>query len=238
VEETRRQEGADWSMPKKTTRKDLLKSEDEFLSLSSRMLSFFNSHTRGLKIAGIVVAAIALIFLSTTAFFRHMNKKGQEAYNTAYVAMAEQIGPEMEPEKLSEVRSLFADVVENHGMSKVADLALPQLAFLNFIDGNYDEALRSYLDFKEKQDDESVFATLSSLGVAGCYEANEEPGKAIALLEPIAHDSNNRFRETALFTLIRLCRLADDDTRAAKLAAEFVKDFQGSSFEPIVKTYL
>jgi len=225
-------------MPKKTSRKDLLKSEDEFLSFSSRMLSFFNKHMHGLKIAGIVVAAIALIFLSTTAFYRHVNKKGQEAYNTAYLAMTEKIGPEMEPEKLSDVQSLFADVVENHGMSKVADLALPQLAFLNFLDGKYDEALRSYLDFKEEHNDEGVFATLSSLGIAVCYEANGELDKAIASLESIARDSNNRFRETALFTLIRLSRLAGDDTRAAELAAEFVEDFQGSSFEPIVKTYL
>jgi predicted negative regulator of RcsB-dependent stress response len=225
-------------MPKKTTRKDLLKSEDEFLSISSRMLSFFNSHTHELKIAGIAVAAIAVIFLSTTAFYRHINKKGQEAYNTAYSAMAEQLGPEMEAEKLSEVQSLFADVVENNAMSKVADLALPQLAFLNFLDGKYDEALRLYLDFKEEQNDEDVFTTLSSLGIAVCHEAKGEIRKAIGLLEPITKDSNNRFRETALFTLIRLYRLAGDQGRAAELAAGFVKDFHGSSFEPIVKTYL
>jgi predicted negative regulator of RcsB-dependent stress response len=225
-------------MPKKTTRKDLLKSEDEFLSLSSRMLSFFKSHTRALRIAGIVVAAILIVFLSTTAFYRHINKKGQETYNSAYLAMSENLGPDMEPGKLSEVQGLFADVVEHHSMSKVADLALPQLAFLNFIEGKYAEALSSYLDFKEKQKDESVFNTLSSLGIAVCYEANGEIDKAVALIEPISNDPTNRFRETALFTLIRLHRLAGDNNRAADLAAKFITDFKGSSFEPIVKTYL
>jgi hypothetical protein len=38
--------------------------------------------------------------------------------------------------------------------------------------------------------------------------------------------------------MIRLYRLAGDESRAADLAADFVKDFHGSSFEPIVKTYL
>lgn len=225
-------------MPKKTTRKDLLKSEDEFLSLSSRMLSFFKSHTGALKIAAVVVAAVVLVFLSTTAFYRHINKKGQEAYNSAYLAMSENLRPDMEPEKLSEIQGLFADVVENHGMSKVADLALPQLAFLNFIEGKYDESLNSYHDFKEEQKDESLFTTLSSLGIAVCYEAKGEIDKAVALLEPIGSDSDNRFRETALFTLIRLHRLVGDNDQAADLAAKFITDFKGSSFEPIVKTYL
>jgi predicted negative regulator of RcsB-dependent stress response len=225
-------------MPKKTTRKDLLKSEDEFLSFSSQALAFFNSHMRELKIAAIAVAAMAIIFLSTTAFYRHIDKKGQEAYNAAYSALAGQIGPEMESEKLSEVQILFADVVENHGMSKVADLAFPQLAFLKFIDGKYDDAMRLYMDFKKEQADDSAFATLRALGVAACHEANGDVDKAIALLGPIAGDSKNRFRETALFMLIRLYRLADDDDRAAELAGDFIRDFQGSSFEPIVKTYL
>ncbi|HDR17054.1 MAG TPA: tetratricopeptide repeat protein [Desulfobacteraceae bacterium] len=225
-------------MAKKTTRKDLLKSEDEFLSFSSRALSFFSSHTRQLQIAGIAIAAVAIIFLAATTFYRHVNKKGQEAYNTAYSTMAEQLGPEMEPQKLSEVQSLFVDVVENHGMSRVADLAIPQLAFLKFIDGKYDEALSLYQDFKEKQKDENVFVTLSTLGLSVCHEANGDFDKAIDFLNPIASDSNNRFRETAFFTLIRLYRLTGDDNRAADLAAEFIRDFKGSSFEPIVKTYL
>ncbi len=225
-------------MAKRTTRKDLLKSEDEFLTFSSRALTFFTTHMRELKIAAIAAAAIAVIFLGGTAFYRHINEKGQEAYNRAYSAMAEQVGPQMDSEKLSEVRSLFADVVENHGMSKAADLALPQLAFLDFLEKNYNEAIYLYQEFKANYDEDSMFITLSVLGLAACHEAKGDLDKAIALLDPIAGESSNKFRETALFTLIRLYRQAGENSRASELATDFIKDFQGSAFEPIVKTYL
>ena len=225
-------------MPKKTTRKDLLKSQDEFLSLSARALAFFSAHIRELKIAGIVIVAACVVFLGTTAFYRHINKKGQEAYNTAYSAMAEHLGHGIETEKLEEIHDLFADVVENYSRSKAADLALPQLAFLKFMVGEYDEAIRLYSDFKASAAKKDDFVSLGSLAVAACHEAKGEPDRAIALLEHIAGDRDNRFRETALFTLARLYKLTGDESRAAELAREFIEEFQRSAFIPIAKTYL
>jgi outer membrane protein assembly factor BamD (BamD/ComL family) len=225
-------------MPKKTTRKNLIKSEDEFLTISARALSFFNSHLRELKIAAIVIAAGCVVFLATTSFYRHINKKGQEAYNHAYSALSEQIKPEMDADKLTNVHDLFAKVVEDHSMSKVADLALPQLAFLKFMDGKSEEAIRLYMDFKEKRSGDKDFLTLSTLAIATSHEANGDVDKAIGLLDPVASDQANRFRETALFTLARLYKLAGREARAAELARDFIEEFQGSPFEPIAKTYL
>lgn len=225
-------------MAKKIRRKDLLKSEDEFLSFSARAFSFFSAHVRELKIAGILIVAGSIIFLGTTTYIRHVNNKGQEAYNTAYSAMAEYFNQDAEADKLREVRDLFIKVIDNHARSKAADLALPQLAFLKFMEGESGEAIRLYSDFKSKAAKKDDFVTLSSLALAVAHEANGDLDRAIALIEPIAGDRGNHFRETALFTLTRLYALAGRQSRATELAGDFIAEFQRSPFVPIMKTYL
>ena len=225
-------------MAKKTSRKELLKSQDEFISFSYRALAFFSTRTRELKTAGIVIAAAALIFIGVSAYYRHVEKKGYEAYNTAYFAMIEHFRPGMEPDRLESVQELFENVLENHAGSKAADLALPQLAFLKFMEEDYDGAIRLYSRFETRASGKDDFMNLNSLAVAASFEAAGNLNRAIKTLEPVAADPQNRFRETALFTLARLYRLAGQESRAAELARDFIEEFRGSPFVPIAKTYL
>ena len=132
---------------KKITRKELLKSPDEFLTFSARMVIFANEHSRQLTFIGIIIAAAALIYLGGNTYFGYMNRKAQDAYNRAYYSLIRNMNPDKGQKDFKESEELIEKVLDKYGSSKVARLALPELAHLKFREKKYDEAIPLYQKF-------------------------------------------------------------------------------------------
>lgn len=231
---------------KKISRKELLKSPDEFLTLSSRAAAFFSAHVRELKIAGIVVAVILAGYISIYGYMRHVNKKGQEAYNLAYNALTEASERDAgakaavvpEKENLKAAEDLFEEVIDEYGMSKAARLALPQVGHIKFTQHEYEGAVRYYERFREEISGHPQYKDLTSLALASCFEAKGEFDKAVSTLLPIVEDPANPFRETAMLNLERLYRLDNQPEKARAILEKFIQDYQTSPFLPMAKARL
>lgn len=223
---------------KKLTRKELLKSPDEFLTLSNRAFNFFNAHTRELKYAGVAVGVILVAYLAVYGYMRHINNSGQEAYNMAYSILSEGNESDPSPEKLKEAEELFKKVVDDYGMSKAARLALPQIGHVKFVEEKYDEALPFYRRFAEEVSGEKAYETLSSLALAACHEAKGDLKKAILILNSIVDDQGNMFRETAMVSLERVLRIDNQPGKADEVARKFVQEYKSSPFLPMIKARL
>ena len=225
-------------MAKKLTRKELLKGEDEFLTLSSRATIFFGAHLRELKFVGIAIAVIAAGYLSVYGYMRHINKKGQEAYNIAYDTLTDKLQPGETPEKLKEAEGLFEKVIDEYGMSKAARLSLPQVGHVKFTEKKYDDAILYYDKFAVEVSGEKKYEDLTSLALAACYEAKGDLKKTISILKPLADDPDNPFRETAMLNLERAYRLDNQNEKANEILKVFVREYKSSPFLPMAKARL
>ena len=223
---------------KKLTRKELLKGTDEFLTLSTRATIFFGAHLRELKIVGIAVAIIIAGYLSIYGYMRHINKKGQEAYNLAYDTLSDNLNPGATPEKLKEAEELFEKVIEEYGMSKAARLALPQVGHVKFTEKKYDDAISFYEQFSQEVSGDKEYEDLTSLALASCYEAKGELKKAISILVSQVEVPANPFRETAMLSLERIYRLDNQPEKANDILQKFVSEYKTSPFFPMAKARL
>jgi tetratricopeptide (TPR) repeat protein len=231
---------------KKITRKELLKGPDEFLTLSSRAASFFAAHLRELKIIGIAVAVVLVGYLSVYGYMRHINNKGQEAYNLAYDALSEPPNPAKssdpgapaQNDDIKKAEGLFEQVIDAYGMSKAARLALPQVGHIKFTEKKYDDAIRYYDRFAEEISGHKEYEDLTFLARASCYEAKGELKKAISILTSLVEVPTNPFRETAMLSLERVYRLDNQPEKAHDILAKFVQDYKTSPFLPIAKARL
>jgi len=220
-------------MAKKLTRKELLKETDEFLTLSNRAVMFFNAHLRGLKYCGIAVAVILVGYLAVYGYMRHINKSGQEVYNMAYDTLTDNLEPDVTPEKLKKAEELFERVINEYGMSKAARLALPQIGHVKFAEKNYDDAILYYDKFAAEVSGDKEYETLTSLALAGCYEAKGDMKKAILLLSSIVDAPDNLFRETAMLSLERVYRIDNQPEKATGILKKFVQEYKTSPFLPM-----
>lgn len=223
---------------KKISRKELLKRPDEFLTLSSRAVNFFNAHTNVFKYMGLAIALIVVVYLGLNTYMRYINKKGQNAYNLAYDTLSQNMRPDAGPEGLKKSEELFDKVIDDYGLSKAARLALAQVAYLEFADKNYDEAIALYKKFSKKVSGNADFESLTNLALAACYEAKGDLKKAIQTLSPILNRPAHPFRETAMLSLERLYRLDGQPEKAREILKEFVEEYKTSPFLPMAKARL
>lgn len=223
---------------KKITRKELLKTQDEFLTFSSKAAIFFTTHLRELKYAGFAIALLIIAYLGINTYMRYVNKKGQNAYNVACASLSENLTPDGIPGDITESEKLFDRVIDGYGLSRAAKLALPQLANIKYIQKKYDEAILLYRKFSEKRRGERGYASMTSLAVAACYEQKGELKESIKCLISVAASPDDPFREAAMWSLARLYRLDGQEKEEKKVLEEFVTKFKDSPFLPMAKARL
>jgi predicted negative regulator of RcsB-dependent stress response len=232
-------EGDGWRMSaEKITRKELLKSGDEFLTLSGRAVLFVRDHARQFQYLGIAIGVLLLLYLGIHTYLKHIEKKGQTAYNDAYYALAEMPRGNQDPEKLKKLEDLFKKVTEEYSLARVSRLAYPELALLKFQEKKYDEAITLYQQFLKEVPQPGPYASLTLLGLAACHEEKNELDKAAELLKRVLADPQDPFREQATFHLARVYRLNRQHELAKETLKEFTAKYTNSPFLPMAKAYL
>ena len=225
-------------MAKKTSRKELLKGTDEFLTFSSKAINFITTHLRELKYAGFTIAILVVAYLGVTTYLRYVNKNGQNAYNTAYQTLTKEMKPDANPDNLRKSEELFNKVTDDYGLSKVARLALPQIAYLKFLDKKYDEAIVLYRKFLDKVSGNTEYELMANLALAACFEAKGDLKTAMETLIPVVEIPDNSFREPAMLSLARLYRLDNRPEKAREILKEFVEQHADSPLLPFAKAQL
>lgn len=225
-------------MAKKISRKELLKGPDEFMTFSERAVAFVQEHSQAFIFAGVAVAVLVLGYLGVMWYLGYEDKKGQEAYNRAYqeIREAEASGAGLDPS--SGTAALFEEVSRDHGLARVRDLALPQLARLRFQEGKVDEAITLYQEFQEEKRKDESYVTMAHLAIAACYEARQDYESAVKEVAPLAEEDGSFLREHALVRLIRLHRLSGRSNKALETQETLATEYPGSPFLPFTKGLL
>jgi outer membrane protein assembly factor BamD (BamD/ComL family) len=222
----------------KKSRKELLKGPDEFLSLSGRIVEYVTGHTKGLKMIGTGIVVIALLYVGMNTYLNFINKKGQEALNTAFKSLSRVDISKPDPDKFKEAEEMFMKVLNEHGFSKAAKLALPQIAYIRYLNQKYDDAITYYKKFLEEVGGDPQYESLARLGLASCYEAKSDFKAAIETLNPVVNSSDEVFGDTAMFNMARLYRLDNNPEKARSILEAFIKKYENSPYLPLVKAQI
>jgi len=222
----------------KVTRKELLKSSDEFLTVSSRVILYVKEHAKPFKIAGGILVGAALVYLGVNYYLNYANRKGQEAYDAAYYEVAKIKEIKAEDETVKKSEELFKKVITDHGLSKASRLAPPQIAHLKFLEKKYDEAIQLYQAYLNEVPENTVYHSLALMALSAGYEGQGDFGKAIETLQRILSSSEPSFKEQATFNLARVYGLSKQPDKAKETLKEFIEKFKNSPFLSMAKARL
>ena len=223
---------------KKTTRKELLKKGDEFLTLSSQAINYFNAHRNQFKIVGVALVVIAVAYIAVHFYMKSVNKKGQNAYNDGYYALTQKMGPDLDSQTMKKSEELFQKLRNEYGLSKAARLALPQIAFIKFVEKKYDEAIVLYQEFLGKVSEGKEYECLARLALAACYEAKGDVKAAMEALNLSLKRPDNPFKEAAMLSIARLYSLDNNLEKEKETLKEFVEKYPTSPFLTMAKARL
>ena len=223
---------------KKTTRKELLKNDDEFISLSTRFFQYVSTHVKQIQYLSVSVMVIIAIIIGISLYFKHLNKKSLAAYNIAYTNLVSDSSSGMSEETVNKSIEELDSLIKKYGWTKMATLAIPQLAYLKFGQGKYDEAISLYQTYLKKDKSASIYHLMTHFGLAAAYEAKSEHQSAIQHLKKIIDDENNFLKEEAMFSLGRLYALSGQQEMSKETFKTFVNQFKESPLVPLAKANL
>ena len=223
---------------KKVSRKELLKKTDEFLSISARAVIFIKEHSRHFQYVGMGIVVVLLIYLGVSTYMGYMNRKAQDAYNTAYFAINKVMVPDASDEARKKSVELFQKVLDDYGLSKASRLVPLELAYLKFQEKKYDETISLYLQFLKNLPDDSPYRSMSWLALAACYEEKGDFTKAAEYLKKIESTGDDFFKDQAMLNLARVYRLSGEKEKSMETLGEFEKKFKDSPFLPLARAHL
>lgn len=225
---------------KKTTRKELLRAEDEFLTLAERIIRFFRDNIRLLIYMGVGLALATAFYVGVEIYLGHVNRQGQAAYNAAYYQVRKAFESKEVLKELRQTQEAFSKVIENYGWAKSARLAMPQIAFTEYLSHDYNQAISYYTKFLHKVSGErsSTYKDLARLALASSYESKGELEKAINTLNLVLKGPTSPFEEFALFGLCRTYRLHGEVEKAKQTLKKFIEEHKDSPFIPLAEATL
>jgi predicted negative regulator of RcsB-dependent stress response len=222
----------------KLTRKELLKSPDEFLTVSGRVILYVKEHTLPFKIAGYILVGAALVYLGINYYFGYANRKGQEAYDAAYDEVIKIKDVKADNEAVKKSEELFKKVMTDYSLSKASRLAPPQLAYLNFLEKKYPEAVQLYQVYLKEVPKNTAYHSLALLALAASYEGEGDFGKAIETLQEVLSSPDQSFKDQATLNLARVYGLAKQPEKAKETLKEFIEKYKNSPFLSMAKARL
>ncbi len=223
---------------KRVTRKELLKKEDEFVSLSSRAAQYVSTHLKQIQYLTFSILIIILIVLGISLYLRHLNKKALAAYNRAYRSLVSDPSPEATEDTMKRSVEEFDKLIRKYGRTKMATLAIPQLAYLEYDQGNYDQAIFLYQMYLKREKSDSIYASMAHFGLAAVYEAKGDYQLAISHLKKIVEEGHDFLREEALFSLGRVYALSGQREMSRETFKDFIDQFTESPLLPLAKASL
>ena len=220
---------------KKITRKELLKKDDEFISLSNRFFQYVSAHGKQIQYLLISLFIIIAVVIGISFYFKHLNKKSLAAYNLAYQHLVSDSSSDIKEDTINESIKELDELMKQYGWTKMATLAIPQLASLKFGQGKYDEAISLYQTYLKKDKSGLIYRSMAHFGLAAAYEAKSEHESAIRHLKHIIDDKNDFLKEEAMFSLGRLYALSGQQEMSKETFKDFVNQFKESPLLPLAK---
>jgi predicted negative regulator of RcsB-dependent stress response len=222
----------------KISRKELLKSSDEFMTLSSKAIEFVRGHKRQFDYLVMAILGLIVIYIGGYTYVKYMNKKGMEAYGAAYQAAIKVTEGSKDLTAEKKVKGLFEQVAKDYQSYKAGKLAIPEVAHAEYDEKQYDKAIASYEKYIAAAKDNDPSKPLAMLSISGCYEAKGEYDKASQSYEKVMEGPDDSIKELAMLGLARVYRMSNKQDKSNETLKQFKEKFPKSTFIQIADSLL
>jgi hypothetical protein len=123
-------------MTKEKSRKELLSTNDEFVTFSARMLVLAREHKKQMEIIGYCILAVIILFTAGNMYLKNRNSRAQDAYNKAYYAISGNISPDKKQETMQNPGRISERCFLNISCPRQPQLPCPSLPISIFLKKN------------------------------------------------------------------------------------------------------
>ena len=217
---------------KKITRKELLNTQDEFLTISQKTLSYVVAHSNQFYIGLIMVVALAVVIMGVKYYYDRQAREALVAYDQALaqVARIQNLSGEENKQEIEVAIQALEYVRNAFSRSRPGRFVYLDLGALYFHLERYDQAKDSYQTFlKTLKPEENYLKPLILDSLAYINEAEKDLENAAARWEEVTKLADEFLKEEAFFNLGRIYEAQNDKKKAIKTYEKLMADYPDSS---------
>jgi tetratricopeptide (TPR) repeat protein len=223
---------------RRRTRKELLKEPDEFITFSSKLITFATEHKTHLTYTVGIIAALAVI-ISGIRLFSIWSENNAAALLDKTLSEYNSIKANRTAgEVFSEVSKDFQLILQKYGGTNTGKIAQLIYANLCYDAGQYEQAIDLYkASLTEFEKHPLIYnQILSNLGYA--YEQKKDFSTAAGYFEKIASIQDATIRDEALYNLGRLYDQLGQIEKSREAYGKVLSDYQDFIYIELVKERL
>ncbi len=226
---------------KKVTRKQLLDTQDEFITYSQKALSFVITHSNHFFIGLIAVMALALAIMGVKYYFDRQAREALVAYDRALaqVARIQNLTDEENKQEIEAAIQALEYIRNAFSRSTPGRFVRLDLGALYFHLKRYDQAKDSYQTFlKDLKPEEDYLKPLILDSLAYINEAEKDLEKAAARWKEVTKLTDEFLKEEAFLNLGRIYEAQNNKEKAIETYEKLMADYPDSSNIARVKAKL
>lgn len=222
---------------KKITRKELLKSPDEFLTFSEKVFTFIRGRSRQFITAGIVTAILVIVAVGVNYYLNLTSGRALAAYDKAVSGLAPEKG--FDPQRAETAVRDLEKINSSYSRYAPGRHALLDLGSLYYKLGQLDKAQNAYQNFLDSlRTEEKHLKPMLLDSLAYIFEAQGEYAQAEARWNEVLGLSGRLMKEDAYLGLGRIFLAQKMNEKAKQIYQRFLNNFPNSSSAALVKTKL
>lgn len=215
---------------KKISRKKLLKEPDEFITVSSKMLSFIVEHKIQLSWALCIFFAVIIMFIGFQYFITVADNKAFSRLDQLMIAYGQKVAEKGSAEAYLDMDQDFKSLLEKYGRRKGGKFARLIYGDICFNAGEYDRAIRLYQQSLKDFRHIYPYESLIMKSLAYSYIEKKDFSAAVTYFEKILSEPDPLMKDEVLFALARTYITMGQREKGTDLYRQLIADYPDSMF--------
>ena len=225
------------NMPKKPTRKELLKEPDQFITLSGRLIAFGRRYGRQLTYAVVAVLVLLAGYTAARYFIARAENRAfalLDQYSAQYRQTLAAKGPQA---ALEAVDKGFAALIDDYGRRRAGGMAKIHYGDICYAAGRYEQAAALYTQALEDFGQEPFYRALILNGIGHAHWQNQKLDQAIVYFSQIAGIADAPLRAQALFAMADLYAAMGQPEKSREAYQRLLKSFPDSDLVQVAREF-
>lgn len=218
-----------------TTRKQLLKEPDQFITFSGKLINFIRSNGKTILIsAGGVVALLLAVAVALQVSNRNENRASLRVEKAVakYSAALQDTDPKNAYDR---VKTDFTGIFEEYGSKNAVKLARIVYGDISYKAGDADTAISMYTQALDDVKHSPSLKNIVLSGLGHAYLLKKEYPRSIHYFEMISTDREKTMKSGALFNLAWLYEAAGDKQKSVAMYEQLLADFPDTMYGGLVR---
>jgi predicted negative regulator of RcsB-dependent stress response len=211
----------------KVSRKELLKSPDEFITTTARVLRWLKDNTRWVAAAAIAVIVVGAAIAGWGVYRDRREGQAQELEAQAYQLYrnaTEQTDEASSKDLLAKAADRFREVIQEFDGTQAALMARIYRGYSTYALGRYDEAIRDY-ESALKAGPKEGMKVLALQGLGYALMAKGDLDHAIEVFRRLQQQGGVAFERTARWNIARCLEKQGKKKEALQIYKEIEQSF-------------